>query len=430
MSISFAAYVAEYLLILFSLITCQLIKLKIHKIIKLVIALVAILINTVPVVSVFSAWKSPHPIIFNVSNLFMNRTKIALLTNSQGNPIENNSEMNNLESFGVFSILVILFLTISSCLSYAMFMCAIGCCQSLRCRTRDKATDQENKDTLDPFCMEEDKAESTKLYLPESLYFTGLLVINFALWLACCCVFWVKVSGKLFYHDIWLVVEGFVFVIYMYSLLCTIVSCFIFSKIAYSVTHRCLKLYDEFKNHERQDDDKDGDGLERLIEKDDAFTNLGQKTLNRFELWFTVHWACYTITSFLSIVLFLEIVKKNIDPGYTNIPDSASEFLNIELTIAGLFTVQHCFLFLYPCFKAAAVTVSREKLIKKVNSHPLKQHPLTLERKQLYIQYLKNKKFGFRISFFCARLRFGFNIAYISIFIGLLGVLQKFSDLI
>ena len=32
------------------------------------------------------------------------------------------------------------------------------------------------------------------------------------------------------------------FSIYMYSLFCTIASCFIFSKLAYSVSDRCLKL--------------------------------------------------------------------------------------------------------------------------------------------------------------------------------------------
>ena len=110
-----------------------------------------------------------------------------------------------------------------------------------------------------------------------------------------------------------------------------------------------------------------------------------------------------------------------IQSGYHKVPQSAVGFSKNELLVVGLFTISHCFLFLYPCFKAAAVTVSRNKLIKKINE----TDRFALERKQLLIQYLKNKNFGFRISFFCARLQLSFNVAYISIFIGLLGVLLK-----
>ena len=212
---------------------------------------------------------------------------------------------------------------------------------------------------------------------------------------------------------------------YMYSLLCTIVSCFIFSKIAYSVTHRCLKLYDEFKDHERVSEDNDG--LEQLVKRDLQFTKMAQTTIAYFELWFTVHWIFYTVTSFLSIALLIDMVQLYMNSTLQPPFGQAIGFSEVELIVISLFTLQHCFLFLYPCFKAAAVTVGREKLVKKVNTHPLNGHPLTLERKQLYIQHLKNTKFGFRINFFCARLRFGFNIAYVSLFIGLLGVLLKLT---
>ena len=162
-----------------------------------------------------------------------------------------------------------------------------------------------------------------------------------------------------------------------------------------------------------------------MLEKDDNFTDMAQATLNMFEYWFTVHWVCYTITSFLSIALFFDMLEMYIKSNFVKPVDTAVGFSYKELVVVSLFTLQHCFLFLYPCFKAAAVTVGREKLIKKVNAW--QDGPLNREQKQFLIQYLKNKKFGFRISFFCARLRFGFNIAYISIFIGLLGVLLKLT---
>ena len=467
----YCAIVAEGMLVVLSLITCQLIQFnysdlkkscssddnnkKQHPILyllKIVFIISGILINFAPVFFVVYAWKSPQVTVFNVSYLFNAEGIVNIsifdkipsivtnnMTNDQANSI---CDMENLASFGVFSKLVIAILTSSSFLSYFLFIYVLVYkykCISLRnFKNKYFTNDPESEsksDNLDPFCIDDNDAElrkiSTKLYFPESLFFIVLLLLNIVLWVACFGAFWNKIFNKpSYFTDLKLLVvqwEKVIFAMYMYSLLCTIVSCFIFAKIAYSVTHRCLKLYDEFKDHKDE-----GDVLISLIKKDDNFTKMGQITLNTFEFWFTVHWVCYTVTSFLSIVLFLEILKKNEQPaaGLENIPNTAIRFLDTELIVVGLFTLQHCFLFLYPCFKAAAVTVGREKLIKKVNAHPLNGHPLTLKKKQLYIQYLENKKFGFRISFFCARLQFGFNIAYVSIFIGLLSVLQKFSDLL
>ena len=251
------------------------------------------------------------------------------------------------------------------------------------------------------------------------MYFILLLVLNIGIWAACICVFVVEHYGKPLYYPskLNITAEAIGFGVYMYSLFCTIASCFIFSKLAYSVTHRCLKLEDSLNNNNVNTPD----GLNALMDEDDAFTNMATATLNWFEYWFTVHWVLYTITSFLSIALFLEILMMYLKSNDPKPPSTAVGYSYVELWVIALFTISHCFMFLYPCFKAAAVTVSRDKLIKKVNE---KRH-LDDDRKQVLIQYLKNKKYGFRISFFCARLRFSFNIAYISIFIGLLGVLVK-----
>ena len=214
---------------------------------------------------------------------------------------------------------------------------------------------------------------------------------------------------------------------YMYSLFCTIASCFIFSKLAYSVSERCLKLGNDMKR--ALDSNNVNVDFASLMEADDNFTQQAQATLNWFEYWFTVHWIFYTVTSFLSITLFLDVLLKYIQAGLNRPPDSAVGFSYEELWITGIFTLSHCLLFLYPCFKAATVTLSRETMIKKVSKHLQNAHNRgTIE--QIFIQYLKNKKYGFRISFFCARLRFSFNVAYISIFIGLLGVLSKITGVI
>ena len=349
------------------------------------------------------------------------------------NSLNDKHVIDNLKEFESYAKLVIAFFVVSSALSFIFIIFALACTyklawlrRSCRRRQRDEEAhliNHEEAKPLDPFPFgEENENTSTRLDLPESLYFDTLFVLNLTILSLCIYFFvqWHYNKPSYYASHVPIGIEGAVFGAYMYSLLCTIVSCFIFSKLAYSVTNRCLKLYDYYKGDHT---------LDELLLEDDKFTNMAQATLNFFEYWFTIHWVLYTVTSFLSIALFLDILTKHLQSTFNEPPDTAIGFSVKELGIVGLFTLQHCFLFLYPCFKAAAVTVSREKLIKKVNA--LRQErQLNHEDKQFFIQYLKNKKFGFRISFFCARLRFGFNIAYISIFIGLLGVLLKLTGVI
>ena len=272
-----------------------------------------------------------------------------------------------------------------------------------------------------------EQTTSTTLHLPESLYFILLWILNIILWSLGVGLFVTWHYQKDYYDsNLSYDVEVAGFSMYMYSLFCTITSCFIFSKLAYSVSERCLKLGNDIKR--ALDSNNVTVDFPSLMEADDYFTQQAQATLNWFEYWFTVHWVFYTVTSYLSITLFLNMLLRYIQAGLNTPPDSAVGFSHEELWITGIFTLSHCLLFLYPCFKAATVTLSRETMIKKVSKHLQNADRDTIE--QIFIQYLKNKKYGFRISFFCARLRFSFNVAYISIFIGLLGVLSKLTGVI
>ena len=390
--------------------------------------------NTAPTILVMYSWISGSVTVFNVTYIF-NVPKIDNTTNKipsivlrelptkgvDAYSLSDSTTEDNLNEFEAFAKLVMAFFAIASSISFWLFL------GSLLCTYKRKNNGQNPP--LDPFQFNIANT-STQLDLKESIYFISLLLLNLLLWIGCSGYF----SGlhfKAYYtgngfksNAVW--AEATVFAMYMYSVLCTIVSCFIFSKIAHSVTHRCQGQLKTFADHQRQEGEEDS-GVGRLIENDLGFTKMAQASIVYFEFWFTVHWLFYTVTSFLSIALFLDMLRYYMQSSYHPSTDTAIGFSFHELSVVGLFTLQHCFLFLYPCFKAAAVTVGREKLIKKVNAHPLDNEQLSLEKKQLYIQHLKQKKFGFRISFFCARLRFGFNVAYISIFIGLLGVLLKLT---
>ena len=457
-----AAVIVEVLLVLISLPTGQLVRFsyccfkdvfekfpKLRHMFKIGFCFCAIIIfsslNIAPMVMVFCDWINPQVTVFKVSFLFnvekMNKTKIPTIVlrdvtdGQQFDPhnLNDSQTVDNLLEFEVFTKLEILFYALSSCVSFCLFMLAIMCTYMYRlkiCNTKppnDVENGQDNNrdlNPLNPFCAD-DGDTSTRLQWPESAYFIIIWIVNVAFWVTCTVLFveWHYYRPAYYNSTLPITTEAAGFGIYMYSLLCTIASCFIFSKLAHTVTYKCLKLVNKLNDGKCTDDNA---GLDFLMEEDNKFTKQAQATLNLFEWWFTFHWILYTVTTFLSIAIFVDMFIKYIQAGLPEPPKSAIGFSNEQLWVVGLFTLSHCFLFLYPCFKAAAVTVSREKLIKKVNAST--KCKLSHERKLIFIQYLKNKKYGFRISFFCARLRFSFNIAYISIFIGLLGVLLKVTS--
>ena len=103
--------------------------------------------------------------------------------------------------------------------------------------------------------------------------------------------------------------------LYFYSHLCTITSCFIFSKLMYLIQkngeQQKSKAKEILKNGETNETK-----LKKLIEGDDTNGNDGDnqfieratKTLHIFQFWFSVHWVFYVITSFLTIALSIEAI--------------------------------------------------------------------------------------------------------------------------
>ena len=97
----------------------------------------------------------------------------------------------------------------------------------------------------------------------------------------------------------------------------------------------------------------------------------------------------------------------------------------LKLAYVFLFAIEHCILFLYPCFRAASVTTAYTAMIKKVsNDHWVN---ISADNKEKFLNYLKIQDCTFRISVLCAKLSFGFNVAYFSIFVGILGITLKLA---
>ena len=216
------------------------------------------------------------------------------------------------------------------------------------------------------------------------------------------------------------------FVTLFSSQYCAIISCFIFSKVAYAVTIECNGKMEDFKTAWNDEivhiPEQEESGLKRLLDEDKNFYDLSTWSMRPYRLWFAVHWFFYALTAFLSIAFLAEILVQKLYGG----PGSQYNSLcGWAIGYVFLLTIENTVLFFYPCFHAASILAARNSLIKRVCIDDIPNMPTKL--KAVFLQYMKERKCGFELSILCARVEFGFNIAYISIFLGLLGILIKLS---
>ena len=64
-------------------------------------------------------------------------------------------------------------------------------------------------------------------------------------------------------------------------------------------------------------------------------------------------------------------------------------------------------------------------MIKKVSR--AKWTKISLDDKEKFVNYLQVQDCTFKISILCAKLSFGFQIAYFSMFVGIFGVVMKLA---
>ena len=228
-------------------------------------------------------------------------------------------------------------------------------------------------------------------------------------------------------------------VAFIYSYLCTIVSCFIFSKIMYGIQTKCSDLYkyldhvkkfhenegainEYLKLHKHQvnqtsvQDAKEKKILLYLKQRDKHFTDVAVKTLQPLQFWFLFHWIAFILISFLSVNLFFQVIHltstNNFDKQFDN-------FGSRETIVLIPFGALSLFLFTYPSIRAAKVTKYREKLIRTITCGNFEN--VSDNVKNNFIAYLKAKKFGFRLHIICITIPFSITIAYVSIVLGLFG---------
>ena len=313
---------------------------------------------------------------------------------------------------------------------------------------------------------DEHTVKATHLSARQTFYFYAIFWLNLVLYISNVVVFYIILKTEIGSHDYLLRgIDIAGLTAQFSSQFCAILSCFIFSKVAYAVTNECLGMSDTFTTADVRIGSDEGNNLSdhylegicfqmpgvdlqpqasansgtdrnlcsvenrhrayvNILQKmDKQYTDMVKASLDPFGTWFAFHWVLYTLTAFMSIAYFAETVTQELYGDLCH--HEHTVICRLDLAYILLFTLEHCILFLYPCFRAASVTAARDILIKNVSEASWTYIPHTV--KDSFIKYLENHKSGFKVSILCAQIQFGYNIAYLSIFVGIFGVILKLS---
>ena len=250
------------------------------------------------------------------------------------------------------------------------------------------------------------------------------------------------------------------YVLFLICQFCSIQSVFIFSKIVYIITgklNQLIKVMDKVNNknllaeinaedpNEAPNDlisyleirDVDLKGLlqsanEHEVNKgyyyllrniDQKFINEVKPILKIFGCWFIIHWIFNALTTVLLSAVIIELVIDFFANNWKNagkvIPTKNGVLEGEYILYLVMFVAGHTYLFVYPCFRAASITATREKLILGVSNKCWNHIPHPVETS--FIQYLRTQNFSFKVPLCCAEFSFNFTMAFVSLFIGILG---------
>ena len=250
------------------------------------------------------------------------------------------------------------------------------------------------------------------------------------------------------------------YILFLICQFCSIQSVFIFSKIVYIITGQLKKLIEVMdkvnveKNNllERieapnelcsyleiedinlrgmlnsADEREVNKGLYYLLRNiDQKFIEQTKPILKLFGIWFIYHWFFNALTTVLLSAIIIEFEIDVIAYKWKNaekvIPtDSEDVFFELVYIVYLILLVSgHTYLFVYPCFRAASITATREKLILDVSRRQWRHIPHSVETS--FIQYLKTQNFSFKVpALCCAEFSFNSTMALVSLFIGILGI--------
>ena len=334
---------------------------------------------------------------------------------------------------GSFSYLIMMFRVLI--INYSFFHRALRSCHTkvvawiieklnFETITADEYKEQRReiaeRPILNPFFHGKEDSEEFKpvfLHAKQLLCFYAIFFTNFLLYLGnvatLSVIVWREINVKI---PKWDRIDYAGLFAQLASQYCAIISCFIFSKVAYAVTLKCDGQLQNYRNIiSNVNHASERDVLRALEEEDTRYVQLCNDSMKPYRLWFSVHWFMYALAAFMSIAYFVDTLidyKKTFQRDY------------LVVLYVLLFTLEHTVLFMYPCFRAATILEARNTLIHKVSLQPWEPSV-----KSRFLQFMKEQRCGFVLSLVCVRLEFGFNVAYLSIFFGFIGIVIKVFSL-
>ena len=322
--------------------------------------------------------------------------------------------------------------------------CSNGCCTTYGKALRDSALSPYNDDD-----------KSSNLSAKEIGYFFTNYVVVLVFFI---CSF---ISSIIYAHSVydqgrcWMnALYLAMMVLHLCSQFCAIHSCFIFSKIIYKVTNKLHNLTTEMNRvnfpisrmlikhvqsktklvciqdllQSQKVEDVERGRYQWLQKIDQNFIKQVKPMLKLFGFWFIVHWTLYALTTMLLsafiVQIIIEVIQYNFNSAGSFLPNGEADTKAPYVFYVVFFTLVHAYLFLYPCFRAAAIGTARMELISTISKKQWINIPLSVQNN--FVQYLTSEKFTFRVPLFCANIAFGFNWAFVSFFIVICGAYLRF----
>ena len=124
------------------------------------------------------------------------------------------------------------------------------------------------------------------------------------------------------------------------------------------------------------------------------------------------------------VQVIIDVIWYNIQSVNNMLPKTEMDTTAQYICYVVFFTLIHAFLFLYPCFRAAAIATARAKLIATISNQQWKNVSVPIQTN--FVQYLTSQNFAFRVSLFCTNISFGFNWVFVSFFIAICGAYLRF----
>ena len=193
------------------------------------------------------------------------------------------------------------------------------------------------------------------------------------------------------------------------------------TRYAYAITKLIKK---RAKVIEDSNDGKKALALKYLKERDRYFVNTAVSTLSWLQLWFLLHWVLYIISTFMILTVLIDAVALHVKDRVPHIEPGVG-FHPVQIVFLCLYSLVQCFVLVYPCLRAAGVTRTRQRVIKRISDEAYKFTNLNeINGGNVipeFIESMKRQKFSFRLRILCASIPFNLNIAYLSIAFGFVG---------